>query len=164
MATLEGMTGFITSITKAPEVVIIAFQETGKSSVVALTIDTMRYLKVFPAGDPEMGVELTAVIEKDGSNITVRSIYDPNGDFIAADDLEEWGDGFFDDNDGYPKHPGIVTEEMKASHARYAAEVDALYTDEDFEEMAAELEAERLEEKRLAAQQEHTGDTGGENV
>ena len=89
---IKELTGQITSITHAPEVVILGFQETDQVGVVAVSIPNNQYHTLFPAGNPVMGQTLIAVIKQernsqDQMTVTVESMYDPEDDFIAADEI-----------------------------------------------------------------------------
>ncbi|QEA46411.1 hypothetical protein FGL72_04490 [Leuconostoc citreum] len=90
MTQTKELYGYITAITKSPEVIILSFQEKNATSVIALTLATPHYLEVFPAGDPELGVAMIAVFEESGTNIQVKSIYNPAGDFIAVDEVGDF--------------------------------------------------------------------------
>ncbi|MCQ6659730.1 hypothetical protein [Leuconostoc citreum] len=90
MTQTKELYGYITAITKAPEVTILSFQEKNATSVIALTLATPRYFEIFPAGDPELGVAMIAVIEESGTNIQVKAIYNPAGDFIAVDEVGDF--------------------------------------------------------------------------
>ena len=88
---IQELTGFITGITKSAEVNILSFQEKGQPGAIALTNETRRYHELFPAGDPILGIEMVAVLQQVGKKLQVVSIYDPEGDFIAADEVPELG-------------------------------------------------------------------------
>lgn len=88
---MQEVTGFITGITKSAEVNILSFQEKGQPGAIALTIETSRYHELFPAGDPILGIEMVAVLQQVDKKLQVVSIYDPEGDFIAADEVPDLG-------------------------------------------------------------------------
>lgn len=88
---MQEVTGFITGITKSAEVNILSFQEKGQPGAIALTIETSRYHELFPAGDPILGIEMVAVLQQVDKKLQVVSIYDPEGDFIATDEVPDLG-------------------------------------------------------------------------
>ncbi|MCK8605737.1 hypothetical protein LNP18_06415 [Leuconostoc citreum] len=141
MSTSQNLTGYITAITKAPEVVVLSFQEKGQSSALALTIDAHRYFNVFPAGDPELNVEVIAVIEHHDNDIIVTNVYNPNGDFIAADELPEleaW------DADSMSSEEQDVYERLKKEREHFLASV--FLSDEELAELAGEHEFEKRQQ------------------
>lgn len=138
MTTNQRLTGYITAITKAPEVVVLSFQEKGQSSALALTIDAHRYFDVFPAGDPELNVEVIAVIKHHDDEIIVTNIYNPDGDFIAADDLPELEAWTADDTSA---EGNDVYERLKREREHFLSSVSL--SDEELAELAGEHEVER---------------------
>lgn len=138
MSNKQELVGYITAITKAPEVVVLSFQEKGQTSALALTIDAHRYYDVFPAGDPELNVEVVAVIEHQEDEIIVTNIYNPDGDFIAADDLPELEAWTADDTSA---EENDVYERLKKEREHFLASVSL--SDEELAELAGEHEVER---------------------
>ncbi len=90
MTQTKELTGFVTAITNTPEVMILTFQESKTQHVLALTLPTDRITEAFPAGEPDLGIELVAVVTEEGEDIMLQSLYNPDGDFIAADEMSEW--------------------------------------------------------------------------
>lgn len=138
MTEKQELTGYITAITKAPEVVVLSFQEKGQTSTLALTIDVHRYFDVFPAGDPELNVEVVAVITYQDGGIIVTNVYNPDGDFIAADDLQELEAWTADDTS---TEENDVYERLKKEREHFLASVSL--SDEELAELAGEHELER---------------------
>lgn len=138
MTTKKQLFGYITAITKAPEVVVLSFQEKGQTSALALTIDAHRYYDVFPAGDPELNVEVVAVIEHQEDEIIVTNIYNPDGDFVAADDLPELEAWTADETSA---EENDVYERLKKEREHFLASVSL--SDEELAELAGEHEVER---------------------
>lgn len=90
--TMKELTGQLTSITHSPEVVILAFQENGQAGAVAFSLPNLKYHELFPAGDLVLGQEVIVVIDQttdqhDQITVSVQAIYDPDGDFIAVDEV-----------------------------------------------------------------------------
>ncbi|MBZ5947933.1 hypothetical protein KII93_05555 [Leuconostoc gelidum subsp. gasicomitatum] len=114
--TIQEITGFITGITKSAEVNILSFQEAGQPGAIALTIETRRYHELFPAGDPSLGIEMVAVLKQVGKKLQVESIYDPEGDFITADEIPELGhlNHQLDDAKSTDVYAGLIADRQKA--------------------------------------------------
>ena len=82
--------GEVTSMTATPDVVIFSFYEYRTKQALALAVDQARYHDLFPAGEPELGVEMVAIVtETNGEYAILDSLYDPNGDMIAVDEVPE---------------------------------------------------------------------------
>lgn len=81
--------GYITAITEAQSLFIVSFQAKNDRSTLALTLSRQHYYDLFPAGTPEIGVEVIAVIEETSEKITLKAIYDPTADFLAEDEIPE---------------------------------------------------------------------------
>ena len=126
---IQELTGFITGITKSAEVNILSFQEKGQPGAIALTIETRRYHELFPAGDPILGIEMVAVLQ-------VVSIYDPEGDFIAADEVPELGqlNHQLDDVKSTDVYTSLIADRQKA-----VDHIDA--STSELEELAREHDA-----------------------
>lgn len=134
---IQEVTGFITGITKSAEVIILSFQEAGQSNAIALTLETRRYHELFPAGDPILGAEMVAVLQHVDQKLTVVSIYDPKGDFIAAEDLPEMAQLNYqlDDAKSADVYAALIADRRKA-----VDQIDANMS--ELEELAAEHDAE----------------------
>ena len=133
---IQEVTGFITGITKSAEVNILSFQEKGQPGAIALTIETRRYHELFPAGDPILGIEMVAVLQQVGKKLQVVSIYDPEGDFIAADELPEIGqlNHQLDDSKETDLYAAFMVDRQKA--------IDKIETSSsELEELAREHDA-----------------------
>jgi hypothetical protein len=99
MNTEKELYGVITAITKTPDVVVLSFMpetqaENEKETPMALSIDPMRYAQLTPAGEPPLGVEMVVVVKEivqpdQSKQPIVQNIYNPNGEFIAVDDVPE---------------------------------------------------------------------------
>lgn len=113
---IQEVTGFITGITKSAEVNILSFQEKGQPGAIALTIETRLYHELFPAGDPILGIEMVAVLQQVGKKLQVVSIYDPEGDFIAADEVPELGqlNHQLDDAKNTDVYTSLIADRQKA--------------------------------------------------
>ncbi|CCF24731.1 hypothetical protein [Leuconostoc citreum] len=113
---IQEVTGFITGITKSAEVNILSFQEKSQPGAIALTIETRRYHELFPAGDPILGIEMVAVLQQVGKKLQVVSIYDPEGDFIAADEVPELGqlNHQLDDAKNTDVYTSLIADRQKA--------------------------------------------------
>ena len=113
---IQEVTGFITGITKSAEVNILSFQEKGQPGAIALTIETRHYHELFPAGDPILGIEMVAVLQQVGKKLQVVSIYDPEGDFIAADEVPELGqlNHQLDDAKNTDVYTSLIADRQKA--------------------------------------------------
>ncbi len=113
---IQEVTGFITGITKSAEVNILSFQEKGQPGAIALTIETRHYHELFPVGDPILGIEMVAVLQQVGKKLQVVSIYDPEGDFIAADEVPELGqlNHQLDDAKNTDVYTSLIADRQKA--------------------------------------------------
>ena len=113
---IQEVTGFITGITKSAEVNILSFQEKAQPGAIALTIETRHYHELFPAGDPILGIEMVAVLQQVGKKLQVVSIYDPEGDFIAADEVPELGqlNHQLDDAKNTDVYTSLIADRQKA--------------------------------------------------
>lgn len=133
---IQEVTGFITGITKSAEVNILSFQEKGQQGAIALTIETRRYHELFPAGDPILGVEMVAVLQHVDKKLAVVAIYDPAGDFIAAEDLPEMGqlNHQLDDAKSTDVYTSLLADRQKA-----VDQIDA--STSELEELAREHDA-----------------------
>ncbi|TDV88233.1 hypothetical protein C7818_11933 [Leuconostoc mesenteroides] len=133
---IQEVTGFITGITKSAEVNILSFQEKGQPGAIALTIETRRYHELFPAGDPILGIEMVAVLQQIGKKLQVVSIYDPEGDFIAADEVPELGqlNHQLDDAKSTDVYTSLIADRQKA-----VDQIDA--STSELEELAREHDA-----------------------
>lgn len=113
---IQEVTGVITGITKSAEVNILSFQEKSQPGAIALTIETRHYHEIFPAGDPVLGIEMVAVLQQIGKKLQVVSIYDPEGDFIAADEVPELGqlNHQLDDGKSTDVYTSLIADRQKA--------------------------------------------------
>lgn len=90
--TTKELTGQLTSITHAAEVVILSFHESGQIGTVAFSIPNQRYHQLFPAGEPVLGEDIVVVIDQEQldsgqTTVKIQTIYDPEGDFIPVDEV-----------------------------------------------------------------------------
>ncbi|MBK0040782.1 MULTISPECIES: hypothetical protein [unclassified Leuconostoc] len=93
----ETLYGTITAITKTVDVIVLSFMPKNSEddqTALALTVDPMRYDQLTPTGDPALGVEVAIVVKQvkqiDGTiQPIVQNIYNPNGEFVAVDELPE---------------------------------------------------------------------------
>lgn len=141
MQQTKELTGFVTAITNAPDVMIVTFQEKYNQHVLALTLPTDRMTQVFPAGEPPLGVELVAVVIEESQGILLQSLYNPDGDFIAADELEAMSEM---DADETNVESLDIYERLKQQREKLLQEVTVDH--EELEQLASEHEAEKSEE------------------
>jgi len=134
---IQEVTGVITGITKSSAVHILSFQDKDQGGVLALTIATRRYHELFPAGDPTLGIEMVAVLKHENNQLTVVALYDPEGDFIAADDVPDMGTINYQLDDSQPSD---VYAELLAARQTAVNQIDA--SKSDLELLAAEHDAE----------------------
>jgi len=113
---VKELTGYITGLTKSPKVMILSFQEQGQQSAMALTLETNRYHELFPAGDPILGLEVVVVLKQTSQKMQIEAIYNPEGDFIAADELPEIGqlNHQLDDSKESDLYAALMVDRQKA--------------------------------------------------